>query len=92
MNKINTKVRLKALMKEKHISGAELARRMGVSSAYVNIAAQGKTNLSINKCLQIAACLDTSLASLFEGYTAPDEFYCPHCGKQLKLVVKEDED
>ena len=87
---IKTKLRLKAIMKEKHISGVELARRLGVSPAYVNIAAQGKTNLSVNKCTEVAEALGTPLASLFGGYIEHGEMFCPHCGKRLKLVEVDD--
>ena len=79
-------MRLKEIMIEKHVSGAKLARDLGVSAAYINAAVSGKTNLSVKKCEEIAKVLDVPVAALFEGYTKPGTLYCPHCGKPFRLV------
>jgi transcriptional regulator with XRE-family HTH domain len=79
-------MRLKEIAKQKGISGSELARRMGVSPAYINQAFQGKVNLSISKCEEFAKVLDVPMASLFDGWHDPDVTFCPHCGKPIKLV------
>lgn len=79
-------MRLKEIMKEKHVSGVQLAKRLGVSPAYVNAAASGKTNLSVKKCLEIAAILEVPLAALFDGYIEPNSMACPHCGKPIKII------
>lgn len=79
-------MRLREILKEKKISGSELARRMGVEPAYINMAAAGKVNLSVKKCVELAKILDVPLASLFEGYVDPNVTYCPHCGKPIKLI------
>ena len=80
------KTRLRIILEEKHISGAALAKELGVSTAYINIAAAGKTNLSIKKYEELAKALNVPLAALFEGYTEPGTLYCPHCGKPFKLI------
>lgn len=79
-------MRLREILKEKGVSGAELARRLNVSPAYVNFACSGKVNLSVKKCEEVAAALDIPVAALFEGYNDPEITFCPHCGKPIKLV------
>ena len=79
-------MRLKELLIEKGVSGSELARRMGVTPAYVNLACAGKVNLSVKQCEKVAVALDVPVAALFEGYIGPDMMYCPHCGKPIVIV------
>ena len=71
-------MRLREILKEKGVSGAELARRLNVSPAYVN--------LSVKKCEEVARALDIPVAALFEGYNDPEVAYCPHCGKPIKII------
>ena len=78
-------MRLKEIMIEKHLSGTELAKKLGVSSSYINAVAIGKTNLSVKKCEEIAKILDVPVAALFEGYCKPGYTYCPYCGKPITL-------
>ena len=82
-------MRLREILKEKKMSGSELARRIGVEPAYINMAASGKANLSVKKCKELADALDIPLASLFEGYTDPTVTVCPHCGKPIHLVGED---
>lgn len=79
------KTRLKVLMKEKHISGVKLAKELGVSPAYINMVASGKTELSVKKCAELAKILGVPLAALFDGYTTPGTLLCPHCGQPIHL-------
>lgn len=78
-------MRLKEIAKEKKVSGSELARRMGVSPAYINQAMQGKVNLSVAKCEEFAKALDVPMASLFDGWQDPEVTLCPHCGKPIVI-------
>ena len=77
--------RLKKLMKIKKINGVTLAKELGVSTAYVNMVASGKVNVSIKQCEKIAKILDVPLAALFDGYCEPGTLICPHCGKPFIL-------
>lgn len=78
-------MRLKEVMKEKHISGSQLAKMTGVSSSYINAVTSGRANLSVKKCTEIAEALGVPVAALFEGYVKPGYVYCPHCGKPISL-------
>lgn len=89
-NELRKRMRLREILKEKKISGAELARRLGVSSSYVNMVAKGSANMSIEKCRVIADALGVPLAAMFDGYSDPNVTVCPHCGKRIKLVIDED--
>ena len=84
----NRNMRLKEILIEKGISGSELARRLGVTSSYINQACKGTVNLSVKKCEDIAAELGVPVASLFDGYIDPSVTFCPHCGKPIKLSKK----
>ena len=79
--------RLKEILKEKHISGSELARRMGVAPQYIHGAIREDISLSLKKCKEISEILDVPLASLFDGYGEPDTIICPHCGERIHLKV-----
>lgn len=79
--------RLKQILKEKHISGSELARRMGVAPQYIHGAIRGDVSLSVKKCREVADILGIPLAALFDGYGEPDTIICPHCGERIHLKV-----
>ena len=79
--------RLKQILKDRHMSGSELARRMGVAPQYVHGAIRGDVSLSVKKCKEIAEILDIPLAALFDGYGEPDTIICPHCGERIHLKV-----
>ena len=85
MEKKEQKLRLKEILVEKHMNGSELARRLGVSPAYVNAVMSNRTSVSIKRCVEIAQILDVPLASLFDGYCKPGYVYCPHCGKPITI-------
>ena len=80
-------MRLRQIMKEKHINGTQLAEMLGVSTSYINSAAAGRINMSIKRCEEIAKVLDVPLAAIFDGYNEPSVTLCPHCGKPIKIVI-----
>ena len=87
MKENESNLRLRKILKEKHISGTELAHRLEVTPSYVNSAISGRFNLSIKQCERIAEVLGVPLASLFDGYIEPTETICPHCGKPIKIII-----
>lgn len=54
-------------MEDKGVSGAELARRLGVSRAYVNKVLQGSANLTIESLVKIGRALDCEFKFEFVG-------------------------
>ena len=81
-------LRLKEILKEKGISGSELARRLDVTPQYIHGAIREDFALSVKKCQEIADILDIPLAALFEGYEEGRHIYCPHCGGKINIEVK----
>lgn len=84
------KTRLGIILKEKHMSGSELARRMGVTPAYINQCVLGTANVSLRQLEKISSILETPIAAFFEGYTEVEkQFYCPHCGAPIKISISK---
>lgn len=83
-------MRLKQLLKERKMTGSELARRMGVTPQYIHGAIREDFTLSVKKCKEIADILGVPLAALFEGYGDPDTFVCPHCGERIRFIIVKD--
>ena len=81
-------LRLKEILKEKGMTGSELARQLGVTPQYVHGAIREDFALSVKKCQEIADLLCVPLASLFEGYEEGRYFICPHCGERINFEVK----
>lgn len=81
-------LRLKEILKERGMSGSELARQLGVTPQYVHGAIREDFALSVKKCQEIADLLGVPLASLFEGYEEGRFIVCPHCGEKIHLEVR----
>lgn len=81
-------MRLKEVLKEKNMTGSELARRLGVAPQYIHAALRGECTLSVKKCQEIADVLQVPLAALFEGYGDAYTIICPHCGERIHLKVQ----
>ena len=56
---------INALMKERGISRAELARRIGVSRASVSRMLNGSTNYTLRKLSEVALALDADMDEVF---------------------------
>ena len=81
-------LRLKELLKERGMSGSELARQLGVTPQYIHGAIREDFALSVKKCQEIADLLGVPLAALFEGYEEGQYIICPHCGERIKFEVR----
>ena len=57
--------RIAQLRKEKNLSQAELAKRVGVSRQTVNMIENGDYNPTINLCIAICKALNLTLNDLF---------------------------
>lgn len=86
-------MRIKEVLKEKHITQPELAERMGVSLSDVKqkLGADSLTTATLEK---IAAAVGVPV---WQFFISPDDLAkylanqgdvlsCPHCGKPLKIV------
>lgn len=81
-------MRLKETLKEKGMTGSDLARQLNVAPQYIHGAIREDFAMSVKKCKEIATILGVPLASLFEGYEESPYVICPHCGEKIKITVK----
>ena len=88
-------LRIDRIMKERHLTASELAKRMNVTSQYVSEVANEKKNITIAGLSKFAQALDVIIAALFDGYYEPDmrvgddAFTCPYCGHIIKICKGE---
>lgn len=77
-------VNVKRICKQKGISQAELAERLGISPSALNQRISG--NPTLDKIEETAKALGVPISDLF---IRPDEeagFVCPNCGTRLKIT------
>lgn len=79
--------RVKELCREKNMTLAEIAEKIGVSASSLSQIMKGNPTLS--KLQAIAAALDVSVAELFDpGDASQPTGRCPHCGKPIKITLE----
>ncbi|MBR1527048.1 MAG: helix-turn-helix transcriptional regulator [Prevotella sp.] len=86
--------RIKEILKEKGITGVELAKRIKneqgnpVTPQYINGIVSERGSVSLDKLKEIADALGVTMAELFADYKEKDTSLvkCPACNEQLRLV------
>lgn len=84
--------RLKEIMKEKGITGRELASRLNTTPQYISNVVSGRQNMSLESLENVANLLGVELWELFK---APEQapplhsLTCPHCGKPIEIEIKK---
>lgn len=81
-------LRVKEICKQKGISQAELAKKIGVSASALNQSIVG--NPSLDKLKDIANALDVSLSELVGDDVSDNTIICPNCGTKLKITKEDD--
>ncbi len=79
---VNTELRIKELCKEKGITQAQLADRLGIQAVSFSQAI-ARNKFSIDRLADIADALDVEIPDLFKRNS--DTITCPHCGKKIKI-------
>ena len=77
-------MRIKELCKERGITQADLARRLGVRPSSLSQAIS-RNRLSADSLQRIADALHVSVGELFEHEPT---IVCPHCGRLVRLKVE----
>ena len=77
-------MRIKELCKERGITQADLARRLGIRPSSLSQAIS-RNRLSAEYLERIASVLHVSIGELFEHDTT---LICPHCGRLIRLKVE----
>lgn len=85
-------IRLKEIMKEKGVTGRELALRLNTSPQYISNVVSGRQNMSLESLENVANLLEVELWELFKAPdTAPPlhSLTCPHCGKSIEIEIRK---
>ena len=77
-------MRIKELCKERGITQADLARRLGVRPSSLSQSIS-RNRLSADSLQRIADALHVSVGELFEHEPT---IVCPHCGRLIRLKVE----
>lgn len=77
-------LRIKQLLKEKGMTAAELANKLGVTHGAMSLMING--NPTVSSLQKIAEALDVPITELFESNQA--KAICPHCGKPIKINIE----
>lgn len=75
-------LRIKDLCKERGITQAELAKKIGIKPVSFSQAI-ARNNFDMNYLKRIADALNVSVPELFGDGTLT----CPHCGKEIRIKV-----
>lgn len=78
-------------MKEKGITGRELASRLNSTPQYISNVVSGRQNMSLESLENVASILGVELWELFkapESVLPSPALTCPHCGKPIEICVK----
>lgn len=82
------KLRIKEILKEKGITGTEIAKQLGVTQGAFSQYISENGNPSLKTLQKIASALNVPIQELF---TAPmvgaASISCPHCGKSIAVSV-----
>lgn len=85
-------IRLKDVMKERGITGRELAARLNTTPQYISNISCGRQNLSLNGIEEVATALGVEPWELLvsrEAVTGEEcnqsTGTCPHCGKPITI-------
>lgn len=81
-------IRIKEILKEKGITQAELAQRMGVHRVALN-STLNNPNIKLSTLEKIAAAIGCEVGDFFrdEG-DGSATVVCPHCGKPVTVELK----
>ena len=83
INMTKTELRIREICREKGITQADLAERLGIRRDSFSQAVS-RNNFDLEYLRRIATALDVELWELFKA----DALVCPHCGKPIKVKLE----
>ena len=82
-----TKLRIRELCKERGITQADLAAKLGIRRDSLSQAIS-RNNFDLDYLRRISAALNVEIWQLFIAETtAAPTFTCPHCGKVINVQI-----
>ena len=82
--------RIAACRREKHITQEQLAEHLDVSTAFISKIERGRTQISLERLVQICHYLDTTPARILEGTDRASSLYLlPEMSRLLEQCPKE---
>lgn len=79
----NTELRIKELCKERGITQAQLADKLGIQAVSFSQAVS-RNKFNMDRLAEIADALGVEIPELFDK-PKDGVIHCPHCGKEIKL-------
>lgn len=81
-------MRIKEILKEKGITGTELAKQLGVTQGAFSQYISSNGNPSLKTLQKIATALNVPITELFAApLVGAASLSCPHCGKSIAVSV-----
>lgn len=88
---VNTKLRIKELCKERGITQAQLADKLGIQAVSFSQAVS-RNKFNMDRLAEMAEALNVEIPELFESRKSKCEeetiIACPNCGKEIPINVK----
>ena len=82
-------MRIKEILKEKGITGTELAKQLGVTQGAFSQYISANGNPSLKTLQKIATALNVPITELFAAPSVGAvSVSCPHCGKSISVSVR----
>lgn len=86
-------MRIKEILKEKGITGTELAKQLGVTQGAFSQYISANGNPSLKTLQKIATALNVPITELFAAPSVgAASVSCPHCGKSISVSVSVKQD
>ena len=82
-------MRVKEILKEKGVTGKELAAAIGMTPTGLSIAIGENGNPSLSTLRKIADFLNVPVSKLLDDEEHSKKISCPYCGKRLSIKLEK---
>ena len=86
MYNMSNEFRIGLILKEKHLTQTELAKKLGISRVGLSKAINGNTTITTLR--KIATALEIPITDLFDK-PSTGTINCPNCGTEIKLTAEK---
>lgn len=82
-------MRVKEILKEKGVTGKELAAAIGMTPTGLSIAINKNGNPPLSTLRKIADFLNVPVSKLLDDEEHSKKISCPYCGKRLSIKLEK---